>query len=106
MPEGITIDVLIGLLMPGLVALVNQSHWSPRARGVVAVIVSVAGAAVVEWVRSGPFDLTDWRDTAVVIVFAAITFYKVWWKPSGIGPMVEAATTIGAPRAIARNPEG
>jgi hypothetical protein len=90
------LNALIGAAMPLLIAFVNQSHWSPKAKAVVAVLACALVAAFTEWVR-GDVDWADWRGTALVIAGAALVSYKVWWQPSTIAPTVEAVTTIGGP---------
>lgn len=105
LPDGIAVDVLIGMLMPGLIALVNQATWPSTVKGLIAIVVSVAAAGVLEWIRAGGFDLADWRNTAVVIVGAAIAFYRIWWRPSLWAPTIEAMTSTRGPTPV-RTPEG
>lgn len=88
-----SIDVLLGALMPLVVAVVNQSHWSPRRRGLVAVVLCVLAASVASLIRGDNWG--DWRTTAVVVVGSALVSYRVWWQPTTIAPAIEAATTLG-----------
>lgn len=94
-PSELTIDALIGLAMPVVIAVINQSHWSPRVRGAVAFVLCLVAATVVEWVR-GDLSWEDWRNTALVIFGAAVFFYRQWWQPSTIAPAIEAATSPSA----------
>jgi hypothetical protein len=89
-----SIDVALGAAMPLLVALVNQAHWSPARRGIVAMVLCVLAAFVASVVRGA--DWTQWRATTELVVGTALVTYSVFWKPSTIAPVVEAATTIGA----------
>jgi hypothetical protein len=88
----IAIDALIGGAMPMLISLINQSQWSPRVRGLVALAACLVAATVAELVRGDP-SLSDWRTTAVVIFGSAIATYNLWWKPSTLAPTLEAVTT-------------
>jgi hypothetical protein len=90
------LNALIGAAMPLLIAVVNQSHWSPKVKALVAVLVCATAATITEWVR-GDVDWADWRGTALVIAGAALVSYNVWWQPSTIAPTVEAVTTITGP---------
>ncbi len=92
-PSTVTIDALIGLGMPGVIALVNQAHWSPRVKGVVAFALCVVAAGVTELLRGNTHDWTDWRTTFVVVFGAAIVSYRMWWQPSLIAPTLESVTS-------------
>lgn len=87
------IDALVGALMPLVIALINQAHWSPRVKGGVALGVCVLAAALTEVLR-GSSDWRDWRNTGVVVFGAALFLYRTWWQPSGITDTVERATTF------------
>jgi hypothetical protein len=92
------IDVLIGaVLMPPVIAVVNQAHWARAVKALIAVAACLIAAVITLWLR-GPIDFHDWRNTAVVVVGSALAGYRLWWQPSGIAPAIEAATTAnGAP---------
>lgn len=98
------IDALIGFVMPGLIALVNQPTFSPRLKGVIALVSSVVAAVLTEWVRG---DL-DWgaglRSTVLVVGAATFAFYRLWWRPTLWAPTIEAMTSPG--RTVVRTPEG
>lgn len=89
------IDVLIGALMPLIIALLNQCHWSVKLRSLVAVVVCIIAAAITEVIRNGDsFNLSHWRETAIIIAGAALISYQTWWRPSTWAPSLEAATTL------------
>jgi hypothetical protein len=90
------IDALIGMVMPGLIALLNQRHWDARVKGLVALVSCVVVATLVELFR-GDVNWADWRGTVVVVTSSALVTYHVWWKPSTIAPTVEAATSTSPP---------
>lgn len=89
------IDALVGMGMPLLVALVNQSHWSPKLRALVAVVLCALVGTAVEWVR-GPLGIyaEGWRTTVLIVTGSALASYQLWWKPSTIAPTIEAVTTL------------
>lgn len=92
--------VIGGVLMPFIIALINQAHWSAKLKGVVAFLACLAAAAVVEALRHR-LTWDDWRPTAEVIVGAALAMYKWLWGPtaSGLAPAIESATTVTGSRA-------
>lgn len=94
MSDPTAVDALIGgILMPLIIALINQWHWSSKLKAIVALLACMVAAAVVQWLR-GPLNVHAWRDTLVVITGAALIMYHTWWRPSTIAPALEAATTV------------
>jgi hypothetical protein len=90
------IDVVIGTaVMPPVIALLNQRHWSPQLKGIIALIACLLCAVLVEFLR-GPVHLSGWRDTALVVTGSAFASYRLWWQPSRIAPAIEQATSAGA----------
>lgn len=93
MNNSIAIDAVVGALMPLIIAVVTQAHWSPRVKAAVALGVCVVAAASTEALQ-GSTDWRDWRSAVVVTFGAALAFYHAWWKPSGIAAAVEQVTTF------------
>lgn len=94
-------DVLIGsVVMPPIVAVVNQSRWPAPLKGTVALVVCLVAALLLTVLR-GPVTWLDWRATALAVCGSAFAAYKLWWQPSGIAPAIEQATPFGGgtPRA-------
>lgn len=89
-------NFFIGMLLPLVIAIINQRHWPAPMKGIVALIVCIAAAVIVEVIRGG-LSFSDWASTIIVIFTTAFGFYKVLWQPSEIAPRIEAATSPGAP---------
>lgn len=87
-------SALAGVLLPVLVATVNRSHWPAWAKGVV-VLVSSIGAGAATAALTGDLTGATWVQSALIVAGAAVTAYKLWWQPTGIGPMIERATQPG-----------
>lgn len=85
-------STFIGAVLPPLIALVNQATWSSAWKFIVAVLTSIAVSAVTVWLR-GEFSPTNWFRSALVVALAAIATYHTGWKPSGIAPSIEVATS-------------
>lgn len=86
----------VAILVPIIVALLNQRNWSPQVKAFVFVVVSIIAAAITAYFQG---DLTGhrWFESALVIVPAAAAFYHGFWKPSGIAPGIEKATSAPPP---------
>lgn len=83
---------LVGLLLPLLVAVVQQQHWSPRVRTIVGVAACAAAAAVTSYLQ-GTLDLHHFAESALVIFTLAKTSYLAVWKPTGTTGVIEQATS-------------
>lgn len=87
-------DLIIGFVMPLLVAVVAQTHWDQRARAV-AMFACCLVAVVLEHLFITP-DLSglSLARSLLVVMVSTIAFYKGWWKPIGTAPAIEQATTL------------
>lgn len=90
------ISALIGILLPGVVAFVQQQHWSASTRTVIGVAASLV-AAVVQAVAQHKLNWHDWAASAIVIFTLTKTTYLAVWKPTGIAPRIEKATSTQPP---------
>lgn len=104
MDNNAVIDALVGGAMPLLIAVINQSYWSPKIKALVALVSCVAAATVAAVLRDA-VDWVNWRESLVLILGAALASYRWLWQPSTIAPTVEAVTTV-TPDAVESNPEG
>lgn len=94
MTDTASIDLALGgVVMPFVISFVNQSGWSPKLKGLVA-FAACLGASVLLAALHGELTLDSWRDTAILVTGASIAMYHLLWKPSGLAPAVEDATTI------------
>lgn len=87
---------LVGLLLPLLVAVVQQAHWSAKVRttvGVAACVVAAVGTAYFQ----GKLDLHNFVESALVIFTLAKVSYLSVWKPTGTTPAIEQATSPTPP---------
>lgn len=85
-----------GVAMPFLIAIVNQASWNPKLKGLVAFGACLGAAALLAALH-GTLTFTNWRDTAIIVTGAAMVMYHALWRPSGLAPAIESATTIGSP---------
>jgi hypothetical protein len=97
------ISAFIGLVMPLVVSVINQEHWSSPVKGLVAVLVSLVASVVTTWAQGG-LHSHSLASSFLIIFGATLATYRVFWKPTGISDKVETATTAKktAPAAPAK----
>ena len=88
------VSALVGVLLPPLVAVVNQPRWPSWARALVAVVSSVAAGGMTAWVAGDLAGMSGLR-AVLVVVAATLAAYRAWWQPSGIAPWLEHLTAVG-----------
>ncbi|MFJ4787553.1 hypothetical protein [Streptomyces sp. NPDC088794] len=89
----------LGYLLPPVIAIVIQPRWSGPAKGIFMLLVAAGdgvGTAYFNDEFTGRPIVTGILTAAVAIGVA----YRTLWRPSGIAPRIEAATsTTGRPDA-------
>lgn len=86
-------SALVGVVMPLVVSLVNQSSWPKGLGAVVSVATSLAAAGVTCWLH-GDLNGNDYLGSVSVILSASFATYHLFWKPTGIAPKVESLTSL------------
>lgn len=92
--ELIGIIAAVGMLLPGLTALVQRSRWSTRTRTFAAVAVSILAGIVGYTATDGlsfesPSKIVYW---IVGVILIAGSTYKTIWQPTGAADALQAAT--------------
>lgn len=82
---------IAGFAVPPLVAVFVQSSWPSWARAAFAFAVCVAGGGVTA-ALTGYLEGVSPARAMLVTLFSALTFYRVFWHPSKIAPMIEKKT--------------
>lgn len=79
-------------IMPIIVSIITQAHWPKEVKEVVVLLsciaISILGGVVLN---------IDFGNLVVVIptmLFSARLAYQQYWKPTGLAPWIEDATTI------------
>ena len=86
-------SLIVGFLLPPVLAVVMQSSWSDRLKAVVAFTsCAVAGAGVAYFQG----DLTGKRfvEAGLVVLVTAVATYRNFWRPTGISPAIETKTNV------------
>jgi hypothetical protein len=90
--------LVTGPLLPLIISIINQPKWSDGLRAIVAGIVAAIAGAAVAWhagLFAGGFAGVFTAANAVVLFRLASSFYKHFWKPTGVSPAIEHATSVG-----------
>jgi len=89
-------SLLVGVLLPTLVAVIQQPKWPSWFRAVVGVAASIVAGFVTTYLT---LDSALWDQGMVhailLVSVAAWASYRNFWKPTTIAPEIEAKTTIG-----------
>lgn len=85
-------SLLVGAFTPPLVAVINQPRWSGAVKFTVTAAVCTAVAALTAYLQG---DLTGrrWLSSALVVAVTALITYQTGWRPSGVAPGIERATS-------------
>lgn len=79
---------VVATLLPGLVALINNSRWSREVKGIVSALAAIVAGAGLTAV-AGEWNGDDMVRTVLVVLFLSQAIYQLFWKPSGIAGRLE-----------------
>lgn len=100
-----------GLLLPGLISVVQQPHWSRPKRVAIAVVASVVLGTIAAFIsgqidvgqlldfQNVPAALSVWLTTIGAVLTASQTAYESLWQPSGLSRLIELVTSGHDPHA-------
>lgn len=98
----ISLILLIGGLLPALIAAVTRATWSSRTKVLASVGIAIL-AGLVNWVTQngvGSFDIHDFPTFFVTlggIIIMSATSYVAIWKPAGATAAITAKTNTTPP---------
>lgn len=85
--------LILGVLTPLIVSVVQQPQWSDRTRAVVSVVASVLIGVVTVLANGGIESGQTLLSVCALVFVASNTAYKTLWKPTGVSPAIERATS-------------
>lgn len=87
-------SLIVGFLLPPALSIVMQTGWSQQLQAIVAFAACAIAGAGTAYFQG---DLTGERfvEAGLVILVTTIATYKGFWKPTGVSPTIEAATSAG-----------
>ena len=89
------VTMLVGLLIPLLVALVTKARLSAPWKVLISLLLTTASGVVSSQVGASPPSLSGWGHIALQIVMtylASAVSYLATWKPSGVADSINRVT--------------
>lgn len=90
-------SALVGLLLPLGSAIVIQRNWASQVKAVVQALLAFVAAVVLTYTE-GNLDGDHLRQlfmAFVIVAVPAIAAYYGFYKPTGVAPAIENATSPG-----------
>jgi hypothetical protein len=84
--------LIVAFASPLVLAIVQQPRWSAAVRAVVTVLFSALAGTLTAYF-AGAFTGRNVVSTILLVLVATIVFYKGFWKPTGVAPGIESATS-------------
>jgi hypothetical protein len=85
-------SLIVGALTPPLVAIVQRPTFNRTFRVIVMIAAAIIDGVVVSWLQ-GDLNFARFTNSALIAGVAIITAYHGIWKPSGIAPSIERASS-------------
>jgi len=92
----LALAVVVGVIIPGLTAVVTREHASDRLKGLMTGLLSGLSGGLLCAFTSPPVNVREWVLVLEVIGLtwvSAVVSYLLAWKPSGASKAVAAATS-------------
>lgn len=86
-------ELITAFLLPLVLSLVMQKNWTSATKAVVMFLFSALIVMGQLYIRD---ELNNWEDPVSVVlrvVAFTIAFYQGLWKPTGVAPKIEDATS-------------
>lgn len=102
-------DLLLGVLLPLVIATVTRATWSSRTKTLI-MLAFVFVTTVLAELFAGRLQQPDgWRGlvaSLIVVFLLTVATYRHVWKPIGAVEKIEAVTTPAPRRALPVEPAG
>lgn len=101
MTDADLIGLVLGIFLPGLIAIIQRRKWPDLVRTLVAYAVYVLTTALTMWFTASmgdpPEDARAWVRLFLIILATAYTSFAVVWKPTGLAAHIEERTSPKPP---------
>ena len=85
-------SLIVGFVLPNLIAILQRPGFPKRIRAVVTALASVVGGGLTAYFND-QFHSQGIVSSILVVGVATITFYHGFWKRTGVAPAIEQATS-------------
>jgi hypothetical protein len=92
--------IIVGFFLPLLLAIPMQDHWPDTIRTLFSVGAYAGAGAIVASTAGTLTGKSFWQATLEVLTLGVVGYQGVW-KPSGVAPAIEAATSTKPPSSQA-----
>lgn len=87
--------LLVGALLPALVAVIQQPRWPSWFRAVVSVASSIVAGSLTVYLTEGDALWEQGHLHVVLLVgVASWASYQSFWRSTGVAPVIEAKTSV------------
>lgn len=86
------LNLIVGFVAPIIISVINRPTFDSRLKVLVMVLVSVVAGFGTAYF-SDQFNAEDVTSSVMTVMVAAITAYTGIFKPSGVAPKIELATS-------------
>ncbi len=94
MDADITItSIVVGSLLPNLIAIIVQPRWRSEARGLATFAICVVAGLLIALLQGQIGSGQDVATSVVAVLITSQVLYQTLWRPSGIAPAIEKATS-------------
>lgn len=97
-------NLIVGFLMPNVVAVLQQPKFTSQVRAGIMLAVALVGGAGTAYFND-LFNFGDVVGSILIVGVSAITFYKGFWKPTGVAVAIENATSKTPPTVQQAHPD-
>lgn len=87
-------SIVIGSLLPNVIAIIVQPSWRKEIRGLAAFGICVIAGGLIALVQGDIGRGSDVATSVVAVLITSQVLYQALWRPSGIVPTIERVTTV------------
>lgn len=87
-------SLIVGALLPPLVAIIQQPRWPDWFRAVVTALACLLAGGVTAYLAAD-LEGRTWVSSALVVLVAALSTFRGFWKQTGTTQRIESVTTFG-----------
>lgn len=88
-------SLLVGAVLPALVAFVMRQDWSRTVKAIVGLIASIIAGAVTTWLTEEDSLFDQGMAHAILLVaVASWASYNAFWKPTGAAPKISQESPL------------
>lgn len=85
------LSAVVGLLLPLLVAVLQQTHWKSSTRAAIGFLCCMLAAFFTTWAE-GRLNTKDLLSSFFIVFTVAQVSYAQFWKKVGVTTVIESKT--------------